>query len=74
MVGVKKDIQYHEIQTRADQIRWMLKMLLDDDVTDWDSLNEWEQSFVERMEVQFDKTVDLSEGQFDKLKEIYDAH
>ena len=72
VLTMRKDIKYHQIETRADRIRWMLKMLLDDEATDWDSLTDWEQQFVEKMEHVFNKNGDLTENQFRVLEEIYD--
>lgn len=44
-----------------------------EDVTDAiDTCNEWEQSFVRSVEEQFRKKGELTDGQYDKLEQIWE--
>lgn len=58
-----------DVHTRVE---WMLRMLLDDTVTSWDMLTDWEQRFVADMEKKHKSGYDLTEGQLEKLEQIYD--
>lgn len=51
----------------------MLTMLLDETVTNWDTLTEWEQKFIEDMMERTHALKELSELQLEKLEQIYKA-
>jgi len=53
------------------RIDWMLRMLFDSTVTDWDLLTDWEARFVHDIERKYKQGYDLTEAQLEKLEQIY---
>lgn len=64
---------YDKNGTTRERALWMLTMLLDETVTNWDTLTEWEQKFIEDMMERTHALKELSELQLEKLEQIYKA-
>jgi hypothetical protein len=65
------DRPYDKNASLDERIEWMLRVLFDETVTDWDLLTDWECRFVHDMERRRKAGYDLTEAQLEKLEQIY---